>query len=232
MAGARVQSIDALKHFRVALIKFAEVANVAMGDADSEVQRTAGWLAGTQQQYWEMQIRKRHEFVNRCKDAVRQKKLFKDSTGRTQSAVDEEKVLQKAQHALAEAEEKLVLTKRHSIKMQREMHMYKGAVQAFGTCVASDIPNAVATLDRMIYKLEEYVSLTSGGGGSGSPAEVGSAIGIGSGESNAMTRAEMESAIGENSDKQIVAEEAAKLVPEKSPAVTESESTTKPKTQP
>ena len=196
MAGARVQSIDALKHFRVALIKFAESANVSMGDADSEVQRTASWLAGSQQQYWETQIRKRHEFVNRCKDAVRQKKLFKDSTGRTQSAVDEEKALQKAMKALTEAEEKLVATKRHSIKMQRELHMYKGAVQAFGTCVASDIPNAIATLDRMIHKLEEYVALTSGAG-SAAPSEAGSMAGIGSGESNAMTRAEMEAAVNE-----------------------------------
>ena len=199
MAGARVQSIDALKHFRVALIKFAESANVSMGDADSEVQRTASWLAGSQQQYWETQIRKRHEFVNRCKDAVRQKKLFKDSTGRTQSAVDEEKALQKAMKALTEAEEKLVATKRHSIKMQRELHMYKGAVQAFGTCVASDIPNAIATLDRMIHKLEEYVALTSGAG-SAAPSEAGSMAGIGSGESNAMTRAEMEAAVNDNID--------------------------------
>ena len=180
-----------------------------------------------------MQIRKRHEFVNRCKDAVRQKKLFKDSTGRTQSAVDEEKMLQKAQRALVEGEEKLAHTKRHSIKMQREMHMYKGAVQAFGTCVASDIPNAIATLDRMIHKLEEYVALTSGGS-SGAPSEAGSSVGIGSGEANAMTRAEMELAIGENSDQKMDDEEAAKHPTANPAAQPESETTDnpKPKNQP
>src|SRR5438128_10121401 len=107
MSGARVTSIDALKHFRVALFKFIEAANVALGDADADVSRTLMWLQLEQPAYWEGQIRKRHEIVNRCKDEVRQKKLFKDSTGRTQSAVDEEKRLQIAQRRPAEAEKRL-----------------------------------------------------------------------------------------------------------------------------
>ena len=36
---ARVESIEALKMFRRAIIKFAEAAMVAMGDAESEMQR-------------------------------------------------------------------------------------------------------------------------------------------------------------------------------------------------
>jgi hypothetical protein len=192
MSGARVQSIDALKHFRIALWKFKEAANVAIGDAEGEVQRTVSWLQGEQQQFWQGQIRKRHEIVNRCKDAVRQKQLFKDSTGRVQSAVDELKALGIAQKRLAEAEQKLLNTKRHSAKLQKEMHMYKGAMQGFATTVASDLPNAVATLDRMVHSLEEYVSLTASGGLAESTPPPGSAAGVGSGEGSAMTRAEVE----------------------------------------
>src|SRR5882757_7866013 len=129
MPTARVQSVDALNHFRIALWKFAESANVALGDSEGEVQRTLMWLQGEQQQFWTGQIRKRHEKVNQCKDAVRQKKLYKDSTGKTQSAVDEEKMLRIAMHRLEEAEQKLTNTKRHSGKMQKELHMYKGATQ-------------------------------------------------------------------------------------------------------
>jgi hypothetical protein len=160
---ARVQSVDALKHFRVALWKFAEAANVALGDSEGEIQRTLMWLQGEQQQFWTTQIRKRHEKVNQCKDAVRQKKLFKDSTGKTQSAVDEEKALAKAQKLLAEAEQKLINTRRHAGKVQKELHSYKGAVQRFSTAVSSDLPNAVATLDRMVHSLEAYLSLTAAG---------------------------------------------------------------------
>ena len=195
MSGARVQSIDALKHFRIALWKFKEAANVAIGDAEGEVQRTVSWLQGEQQQFWQGQIRKRHEIVNRCKDAVRQKQLFKDSTGRVQSAVDELKALAIAQKRLAEAEQKLLNTKRHSAKMQKEMHMYKGAMQGFSTTVASDLPNAVAALDRMVQSLEEYVSLTASGGLAESAPPLGGSAGVGSSEGSAMTRAEVEEEI-------------------------------------
>src|SRR5947207_1687086 len=120
MAGARVTSIDALKHFRVALFKFSEAANVALGDAESEVQRVLMWLQLEQQQYWTTQIRKRHEFVEKCKDAVRQKKLFKDSSGRQQSAVDEEKALAIAQRRLDVAEQKLLATRRYAQRVQKD----------------------------------------------------------------------------------------------------------------
>jgi hypothetical protein len=164
MTGARVHSVDALKHFRVALIKFAEAANAALGDSDAEVQRTLMWLQGEQQQFWTGQIRKRHEKVNQCKDAVRQKKLYKDSTGSTQSAVDEEKALAIAQKRLAEAEQKLANTKRHALRLQKEIHMYKGAVQRLSTQVTAELPNAVASLDRMVAALEAYLTLTAAGG--------------------------------------------------------------------
>lgn len=200
MSSARVQSVDALMHFRVALWKFAEAANVALGDAESEVQRTLSWLQGEQQQFWTGQIRKRHEFVNRCKDAVRQKKLFKDSTGRTQSAVDEEKALGIALKRLEEAEQKLLNTKRHSSKLQKEMHMYKGAVQSFATVIASDMPNAVASLDRMVRALEAYVSLVASSGSAEVAAPAGAAAGAGSGEVSAMTRAEIDAEVAKAID--------------------------------
>jgi len=97
---ARVHSIETLKIFKVYLLKFAEAANVALGDAESELHRIQMWLETEQQSFWQMQLRKRQEIVSRCKEAVRMKKVFKDSTGRQQSAVDEEKALQIAQRRL------------------------------------------------------------------------------------------------------------------------------------
>jgi hypothetical protein len=162
MSGARVQNIDALRQFRVALIKFAEMAGIAMSDAEGEISKAVNWLSHEQQQFWNGQIRKRQEIVARCKEAVRSKKLFKDSSGRTQSAVDEEKQLLKAQRILESAEQKLLATKRHSAKLQKEMHMYKGAVQRLMTAVTSDIPNAVNTLDTLANSLDAYVNLAGG----------------------------------------------------------------------
>lgn len=155
---ARVDSIDVIRSFRAALWKFAETANAALGDAESDVNKTLVWLENEQQTHWQHQVRLRMEAVAAAKDKVRQKQLFKDSTGRQQSAVDEQKLLAIAQRKLQEAEQKLAATKTWSRRMQRETHNYKGGVQRLQTMVSVDLPNAVATLDRMYAALEKYVA--------------------------------------------------------------------------
>ena len=160
--GARVESIDALKHFRVALFKFQEAANTALGDAESDLHSTMNWLENEQYTYWQSQIRKRHEIVERCKEAVRMKKVFKDSTGRTPSAVEEEKALLLARRRFEEAETKFANVKKYTRVLQKETESYKGAVQRFATTVQSDIPVAAATLDTLVQTLEQYVMLAPG----------------------------------------------------------------------
>jgi hypothetical protein len=156
---ARVESIDALKHFRVALWKFAEAANVSLGDAEADLHRTQSWLENEQLSHWQTQVRKLTELVGRAKEAVRMKKLFKGAAGSKQSAVDEEKALAAALRSLADAEQKLVNTKQWSRRLQKEILMYKGQVQRFATSVQSDIPVAVSKLDGMTAALEAYIGL-------------------------------------------------------------------------
>ena len=156
---ARVESIDALTMFRRAIIKFADAAMVALGDAESEMQRRLNWLENEQDSYWQGQIRKRQEEVSKCRDAVRQKKLFKDFAGRTPSADQEEKALRIALARLEEAERKLAAVRKYAKKLPREIEVYKGSVQRFATTVQSDLPTAAGKLDAMIRKLEEYAAL-------------------------------------------------------------------------
>src|SRR3954468_13831670 len=93
---ARVDSLDSLQAFKVALVKFAENSMVALADAESEVSRTMMWLELEQTAHWQGQIRKRKLLVERCQEALRNKKIFKDSLGRQQSTIDEEKALRRA----------------------------------------------------------------------------------------------------------------------------------------
>ena len=157
---ARIDDIDVLKRFRRALWKFAETANVAIGDAESEAQRVLLWLETEQRSYWEHQLRLRYEALMKAKDALRQKKLYKDSTGKYPSAVDEEKAVALAQRRMEEAEQKIAAVRRYIPRLQRELQLYKGSVQRFATTVQVDIPSAVHTLDRVTAKLEDYVALS------------------------------------------------------------------------
>jgi hypothetical protein len=170
--GARVDSIDAMRYFKVALVKFQEAANSALTDAESEMHQAHTWLEGEQRQHWQREIRARHEAVQRCKEAVRMKKLFKDSTGARPSAVDEEKALKVAERKLQEAEEKANNVKKHIMKLPKEVQTYKGSVQRFATNVQQDIPIALAHLGEMVAKLDEYVNYAVTQGGGEQPAPV------------------------------------------------------------
>jgi len=155
---ARVESVDALKEFRVALIKFAEAANGALGDSESEVQRMQMWLENDQTSHWLGQIRKRTEVVSRAKEALRMKKVFKDATGGKASYIDEEKALAKATRALEEAEQKMAATKSWARKFPKEAAAFKGSIQRMSTFVLADVPVAAAKLDRMTAALKAYIA--------------------------------------------------------------------------
>jgi len=159
---ARVDSIDAIRQFKIALWKFQESANAALGDAEGELQRVLVWLETEQHTYWSGQIRKRHDAVEKAKEAVRHKKIFRDATGSLPSAAEEEKALAVAQRRLVEAEQKLVNVRRYTRVLQKEIQLYKGSVQRFASDVQSDLPAAAAHLESLTAKLDAYVSLTAG----------------------------------------------------------------------
>ena len=70
----RVDSIEKLKEFRVALCTFAETASVALDEAYSEIQRTIIWLKQDQYAYWKTQLRLRSERFAKAKLELKQKK--------------------------------------------------------------------------------------------------------------------------------------------------------------
>ena len=162
---ARVDSIEELRAFRVALIKFVESCNVALGDAESDMSRTVQWIERDQLSHWNGQLAKRTELVERCKEAVRMKKLYKSQTGGEQSYVEEEKALRVALRLKEEAEQKIVACKQWSRRLQKEIMLYKGGVTRFTSALGGDVPRALAMLDAMAGSLEEYAALSGGGGG-------------------------------------------------------------------
>src|SRR5690349_2374829 len=174
---AKVENIEQLKFLRRSLFKFAEAANVALIDAESEMNRLLMWVQLEQQTYWQGQIKKRTDLVSRCEEAVRMKKLFVDAAGRRSSAVDEQKALDKAKRALEEAHTKFINCKKWSRKLDKEVQSYKGSAQRFATTIQGALPVAAAKLEAGILKLEEYVAL-------GTPLEQVSAAIVDSGGSS------------------------------------------------
>ncbi len=174
--GAKVNSLDALKHFKTYLWKFSEAANLALADAESEMQRMLLWLETEQGAYWQGQIRKRTEILSRANELLRYKQIYKSPTGSRQSTIEEEKAVQIAKRRLLEAQEKVQNVVKSSRRLTKEIQTYKGSVQRFATSAQLDVPVAAAKLDNMVATLEAYMSLGATGGSSTDAASSGGAF--------------------------------------------------------
>lgn len=155
MSGANVQ-LDAIRDFRVSLIKYIEMLNICLADADGEILRTLHWLEMEQVPYWATQIRKREENVARWKDAVRQKTLYKDATGGRQSAVDEMKQLKRAEAMLVEAQEKYTASRQYVRRIQKQQMEYKGQVTKLSLAASGYLTACVAKLQALQNIIAEY----------------------------------------------------------------------------
>jgi hypothetical protein len=153
MDQANVQSIDALKDFKAALIEFGEEARMALSEALSDVQRTAWWVQHDQPAHWQRELRKRTNKLNECKTDLSRAELQKVST------VIEKKKVAAAQRGVEEAEDKLRRIKHWSLILEKELMMFRGQCNALSGIVDGELPNTVARMERMIEALYKYVSL-------------------------------------------------------------------------
>ena len=156
---AKVGSIEAIKEFRVRLLKFAETCGAVLADSESEVGRTIRWVETEQQTFWQGQIRKRSIELARAEEALRNKTLYKQFDGTRQSAVDEQKAVDKAKVRLREANEKLDACRKWSKRLEKESFVFRGAVQRFSTILSSEVPNAASDLTNMILALDAYAAM-------------------------------------------------------------------------
>jgi hypothetical protein len=157
--GARVDDLDALVGLRVALVKFAETGLVSLDSAEAEISSVLNWLENEQTSYWQTQIRRRQEAFSKAEEALRSKRLFKDSSGRIPQAIEEMKAVKIAKIRIEEAQAKYASVRKYIPKLQREYQNYKGGVQRFATSLQTSVPMATAALDSVISKLAEYVNL-------------------------------------------------------------------------
>jgi hypothetical protein len=154
----RVESVDALKRFRVALCQLVEVVSAGLDEAEAEIQRTAFWVQNEQSDYWKRQAAKWAENCVRAKSALSQKRTQLTALGSRYSCVDEEKALAAAERKVEEARQKQINVRRWRRLLDEEGFSYQGLSQGLRVMLQGDIPNALAQLDNMIASLEAYAA--------------------------------------------------------------------------
>ena len=154
---ASVSSINALKDFKRALDTFASIIRTALGEAQSDLQRTTWWVQQDRLTHWQVQKRKRMTQLAQAKS-----ELFRSQVASPDQRVPatlEHKAVDEAQRRMDEAETKLANIKRWSRVLEREVILYKGHCQQLARAVDGEVPAALIRLDKMVAALEKYVQI-------------------------------------------------------------------------
>ncbi|HNS21310.1 MAG TPA: hypothetical protein PKH24_12475 [Sedimentisphaerales bacterium] len=157
---ARVDSFGALRQFRASLATFASVASVALDEASTDIQRTLLWLREDRNRYWKQQVQTRSQQYTQARLALKQHEVLDRAIAGTHSScVEERRALRIAERRLRDAENTFRLVRIYSTQIERESLDYKGAIHGLVNAIEVEIPNACASLDRMVDSLEQYVTL-------------------------------------------------------------------------
>ncbi len=162
MSGANVNSFEALRDFRAAVATFAAEARDALATYDMELGRTLDWLLEIQPEEWKLEIRRSEDAIQQAKIDLARCRIQKLPNGGEPACMEEKKALQKAKYRLEFAEGKLVATRRWGQTFNRDSTQYTSHATQLGDLFDSEMPKAIALLDRLLVALEAYVGVQSG----------------------------------------------------------------------
>jgi hypothetical protein len=152
---ANVQSIDAIKDVRTALIKFLERSTSAMGDLRQKIDRTLAWLELDRPNYWRDQERKAYDQVASTRVALETCRL-RTVAGRRSDCIEEKKAFERAKLRMEYVREKQQAVRKWMVQAGREANEYRARTSTFQRTLENDVPLMIAQLGRMIDAIEAY----------------------------------------------------------------------------
>ena len=155
---ANVQSLNALRDVRLALILFQERAISAMGSLRTKIDRTRAWLEQDRPLYWRDQERRAYDGVASARVAYETCRL-KTVGGRHSECIEEKVALQRAKGRLEFCQQKVDIVRRVTVEVGQQSDDYRGRSGPLQRLLDEDIPKVLAMLSRMIDAIEEYAAV-------------------------------------------------------------------------
>lgn len=150
---AKVTSVEAIKDFRTALIIYLSKARPTLEEVGMEVVRTKAWLEREQRVYWENQVRIRTRELERTQQALFAARM---STLTSNMLQTQQMAVRKAQRALEDAQNKLMLVKVWDREYENRVQPLAKQLDKLQTVLSNDLSKAVVYLAEITRTLDEY----------------------------------------------------------------------------
>ncbi|HEX4071436.1 MAG TPA: hypothetical protein VHX68_09710 [Planctomycetaceae bacterium] len=154
---ANVRSLDAIRQFRPAVVRFEDDVMAALTGLRTELNRTMQWLDHDCPAHWQNQIRLGFDHVNEARTQLSRKQMMTIG-GRHPDCIEEKKALVRTKQQLETAQEKLKLCRQWSIKAHRAADEYQSRLGRAEQAILQGIPRMMAILERVVMALEQYTA--------------------------------------------------------------------------
>ena len=170
---ARVTSIDAIREFKAALEVYQETVADCLDSLAIEVRRGLDWFQSDRMSYWPAQVRESSDCLTEAQNALERKQLT-FGTNERPSATEEKQAVENAKRRRQYCEQRLANSKRWLRVISHDAEEFKGLIAKVNNLTTSDLPQAIATLERLASALDKYTRVqipnrTSSGSTESSP---------------------------------------------------------------
>ena len=156
---ANVQSIQAIRDFRAATVRFHDEAERALESLVVEMQRSIRWIQLDRPQYWKQQVRQCHQEVAEARGALMKCQMRRTGDFKP-TCFEERKAFERAKRRRQIAQDMIDVVRRWGIKSQKEADEFKARTAQLSRCLEGDLPRAVALLERIVESLEKYAVIS------------------------------------------------------------------------
>ena len=152
---ARITSTDVVRNLKVALGEFDDDARDGVTQLLLELRRAVDWIEQDRARYWPREVQRASDALviarndlERCEMALRSEDK--------RSCYEQKLAFDLAKRRLRLAEEKVRAVRRWRVALRRQADNFQGCLAKMTNYLDTDLPRAVAALERMITALDKY----------------------------------------------------------------------------
>jgi hypothetical protein len=156
---ANVQTSDSIEAVKAALATFIVQVEEGLSEMEGEMRRVLDWLEHDRPRHWKERVRLSWDAVAKAKAELHRCLMFPIGVQERPSCHEERAALKRAEAYRAHCEEKTERLKHWIREIRHELYEYEGRITKLKETVAIDTPGAVAALNQILLRIENYAEL-------------------------------------------------------------------------
>jgi hypothetical protein len=156
---ANVRTSDSIVAVKAALANFMVQVEEGLAEMEGEMRRMLDWLEHDRPRFWKERVRLSWDDVANAKSELHRCLMYPIGPNERPSCSEQRAALKRAEANRARCEEKAERLKHWIREVRHELHEYEGRITKVKECVAIDMPSAMAAIERIIQRIEQYAEL-------------------------------------------------------------------------